>query len=450
MMIDLNKILRTQPKSTFKFDREERSWYLEKPHRIEYESISTLDDIHVETTLTELLRMTRLHWRGHKNQYLTERWNRCGLSPVEFQENFDDTIYEQQLTQRLGRGILTQTPLLEWVTLQEATEIFQVSYKVVNRWIREGKLHALQYKKGYRKLIFIDDSFLAIGLLNPKRSLSDNKHWLSARFRILEYEPTTNRYRKWMLPQASMERDFPHLYADEFIRSLLDTSVDSRHKKGLSMTVAEGELKKKYKTPYITADLDFYRVLRSRSRIRRLGRPPLRYFTTEEAAYYLRLSKLAIIKAVSSGRLTPLKTESGKHFIFEKETLLQFIGPSTNPLDQDKASQKICRWVDSEFKSEYTAKVQPESFTRSFLSERDFLLETYQIEKAYYELCSASLEFRANNLFFYNQLFPPENKETYRSDALLNIARYKPPLIKKSPEKKRKPEKERKLVNSPL
>ena len=424
-MEDMNKILRIQPKTLLQFNREHRYPFFGKADRIDYESMEPLDEIQVLTTLSELKRLKHLHWRNHQQQYLPQNWVNMSLTWADKQEHFDEVIYEQQLVQRLGRGILTQRPVLDWVTLQEASEIFQVNYKVVNRLIREGKLHALQYKKGHRKLIHIDEKFCSVGLETSSRSEEDNFQYLLSRLRALNFEPMTGRYRRWILPPSMVERLYPTLMTNRTIRSCLALEMSYSYKHRLSQNVSERELRK-YKTPHTRMDYDFFKTLKARSRIIFLGHPPLRYFTTEEAAFYLRLSKLAIIKAVSSGRLTPYKTDTGKHFIFEKKDLVKFIGPSTNPLDLNKESRKTIEWAEHQYACEFTSRVEPQSHSRSFLSENEILYESWMIKRAFRKLCSVSLPFRADNLHYHNMLFPQGLKSPFHSKACRDIQRYRP------------------------
>jgi excisionase family DNA binding protein len=424
-MEDLNKILGIQPKTLLQFNKEHGYPFFGKADRIDYESMEPLDEIQVETTLTELKKLKHLHWRNHQDQYLPANWVYSYCNWSDIQEHFDEVLYEQQLVQRLGRGILTQRPELEWVTLQEATEIFQVNYKVVNRLIREGKLNAVQYKKAHRKLIHIDGKFCNVGLEYSSRSEKDNLQYLLSRLRALYFDPMTKRYRDWRLPLSMIERIYPRMGTNRVIRSCLTMTLHPSYKRHLAEYVNEREIRK-YETPHIQMDYDFFSVLKARSRIIHLGHPPLRYFTTEEAAYYCRLSKLAIIKAVSSGRITPYKTDTGKHFIFEKKDLLKFIGPSTNPLDLDQQSRSTIEWVEHQYACEFTSKVQPQSSFRSFLSEKEILYESWMIKRAFGKLCAVSLPFRADNLHFHNMLFPQGLKSPFISRACLDIQRYRP------------------------
>jgi excisionase family DNA binding protein len=424
-MEDMNRIIGIQPKTLLQFNREHGYPFFGKADRIDYESMEPLDEIQVETTLSELKRITRSHWRNHQEQYLPGNWVYMGFTWAEAQEHFDEVVYEQQLLQRLGRGILTQRPELDWVRLQEATEIFQVNYKVVNRLIGEGKLNALQFKKKHRKLIHIDAKFCRVGLEYSSRSEEDNLQYLTSRLKTLNFEPMTGRYRRWRLPPSSIERIYPRIGLNRVTRSCLAMILDPSYKHHLAEYVNERELRK-YKTPHIKMDYDYFKALKARSKIIYLGRPPLRYFTTEEAAYYCRLSKLAIIKAVSSGRLTPYKTDTGKHFIFEKKDLIKFIGPSTNPLDHNKESRKTIEWVEHQYACEFTSNLEPQSPSRSFLSENEILYESWMIKRAFRKLCSVSLPFRADNLHYHNMLFPKGLKSPFSSRACQDIQRYRP------------------------
>lgn len=295
----------------------------------------------------------------------------------------------------------------------------------MNRLIREGKLNAVQYKKAHRKLIHIDGKFCNVGLEYSSRSEEDNLQYLLSRLRTLNFEPMTGRYKRWRLPLSLIERVYSEIFKNKVTRSCLEMTLHPSLKRHLAEYVNERELRK-YNTPHIQMDYDFFKVLRARSRIIYLGRPPLRYFTTEEAAHYCRLSKLAIIKAVSSGRLTPYKTDTGKHFIFEKKDLLKFIGPSTNPFDLDKQSRSTIQWVEHQYACEFTSRVQPQSSSRSFLSEKEILYESWMIKRAFGKLCSVSLPFRADNLHYHNMLFPQGLKSPFISRACLDIQRYRP------------------------
>lgn len=424
-MEDLNKILRIQPKTRLEFDKESRTFSFEKSYRINYDRMGPLDSIQVESTLSELKRRTRHYWRRRDEQYLPASWIKNGFTKEEIQENFDEAVYEQQLTQRLGRGILTQQPQLEWVSLQEATEIFRVNYKVVNRWISEGKLTVLQHKKGHRKLIYLDQGFYNIELGNIKRTFEDNLDWILARIGILMFEAKTKRYRRWKFPQSPIERIYPILFTKESIRVHMKNLGDERLFKTLAKRVGNRELRK-YRTAHISMDDDYFNALMARSRLIHVGRPPLRYFTTEEAAFYLRLTKLAIIKAVKAGRLTPFKTDTGKHFIFEKKQLLAFAGPSTNPFDLDERGKKTIEWVEANFFDEFKSLVPRLSRSRSFFTEAEKSFETWKIKKAFSRLCKVSLAYRAENLHFYKMLFPPEIKLPPNSRACTDIQSYTP------------------------
>lgn len=436
-MIGLDEILGIQPKTQLKYDKKERYPYFEKAPPIDYSSMEPFDECHLISTLTELKRLTRISWLSYENQYMPGSWAYGGFGAEEVQQNLDEIIYEQQLTQRVGRGILTQTPPLEWVSLQEASDIYGVNYKVVNRWIREGKLQVLQHKKGHRKLIYLDKSFILVGACFLKGSIEDNYQRVWARIRILFFEAKTGRYRRWKLPPSNIERNYTKLYMGKFIRSQLVRNINNSQNYQLKQSVHEGELKK-YPTPSIPEDVYYYNALRSRFKVIHLGRPSLRYFTTEEAAFYLRLSKQAIIKAVATGRLTPMKTDTGKHFIFEKKTLLAFIGPSTNPIHLDEQSIQTLTWVEKNFASEFSGIIPPTSQARSFFTEREILFETWYIKKSFNKLCSVSPTFRAENLHYYNMIFHPEANQYPRPNALRKIARYQPPPKKRYPRKNEK------------
>ena len=124
-METLSIILRLQPKTRIIFNRKTRIFESSKARRIPYETLEPLNDILVESALSELKRQTRRTVQQKKNQYMPEKWNLTPWNEQELQENFDECIYEQQLTQRLGQGKLTQSPPLEWIDQKDATEIFQ-------------------------------------------------------------------------------------------------------------------------------------------------------------------------------------------------------------------------------------------------------------------------------------------------------------------------------------
>jgi hypothetical protein len=184
-------------------------------------------------------------------------------------------------------------------------------------------------------------------------------------------------------------------------------------------------------------DTRYCSILRTRRKALYLGRPPLRYFTTEEAAFYLRVSKQVIIKAVKVGQLTPLKTETGIHFFYEKKTLLQYAGPSTNPFEIDESSVQTREVVEQQHMSEFSNHLPSNSKSRIFLSEMDIKFEEYKIKKAFNQICEVSLDHRANNLHYYNFTFHPEAAKFCGNKILQEIERYIPPPTKAKPRKKR-------------
>ena len=135
-METLSIILRRQPKTRIVINRKTGIFESSKARRIPYDTLGPLDDIQVESALSELKRQTRRTGQQKKNQYMPENWNRTPWDEQEFQENFDESIYEQQLTQRLGQDKLTQRPPLEWISQKDATEIFQVQNEAINSAIQ--------------------------------------------------------------------------------------------------------------------------------------------------------------------------------------------------------------------------------------------------------------------------------------------------------------------------
>jgi len=111
-MEKLNSILRIQPKTTRVLNRKTRKYDIFKAKRIHYENREPLDEIQVETKLSDLERKTRQNKLLVKNQYMPDKWSVGGYDPKEFQENFDECIIYQQLVQRVGPGFLTQDPPL--------------------------------------------------------------------------------------------------------------------------------------------------------------------------------------------------------------------------------------------------------------------------------------------------------------------------------------------------
>jgi len=424
----IKQILRNQPKSSFAWDKKKRKHGLEKTDRIDYDRLWPLHEIDEMSALTKLKQSKRYDWRRQADQFLPPSWADFGFKQAEDQEIFDEAVYEQQLTQRVGRGILTQKPRLEWVTLQEASNIFQVNYKVVNRWIREDNLNTLQFKKGHRKLIRLNKRFYDT-LMNSRKS-SFNEYLMAALEMIAKFgfEPKTERYRHWKLPITDIERLFPSNFTDKQMRSAVVRPGEEAINGDLRREVDEGELKK-YQMPYTEFDSIYFDAILARSKAINFGLPPLRYFTTEEAAFYLRLSKLAILKAVDSGRLTPLKTTTGKHFIFEKKDILKFIGPSTDPIHVDEQDKKIFEWVQCEYGDEFSGTVPGNSKSRYFLSKEDKLIEKRKIVKAFNILTEVSFIYRVDNLGCYYQFFYSDVPLPPLSRACMLIQRYNPKKV---------------------
>jgi len=419
-MESLNNILRKQPKTRIVFNQKTGKFENFKAKRIPYEDMEPLDEIQVESALSELNRRTRRSDRQKKNQYLPENWNRIPWNEQEFQENFDECIYEQQLTQRLDPGKLTQKPPLEWISEKEATEIFKVNKEAVNCEIREGRLKVLQSAKTSQLLIYLDDAFFQMVFPNSKKTPEEKLHFIQKELKILDPKLKPQNYIKWILPRDLMKRPWPDLDSEKVGRAVLAWGDFNENVFKLFKKISEQD-KENSHLEYDDMDVNCIDTLWIRSITINLGTPPLRYFTIEEAAFYLRLEVLNLITAVHFGDLTPMKTGVGEHTIFEKEQLLAYAGPSSDPITAIENSKKTLRWVDEEFRAEFTGTVLPDSESRMFMSEEDIIAERKKIKESFVLLSEVSVSHRAQNLFFFNQLFNPNIKCLSIPQVLRNI-----------------------------
>lgn len=419
-METLNNILRKQPKTRIVFNRKTGNYENFKAKRIPYEDMEPLDEIQVESALSELHRRTRRTDRQKKNQYLPENWNRIPWNEQEFQENFDECIYEQQLTQRLDSAKLTQKPPLEWVTQKEATELFKVSKEALNREIREGGLKVLQSAKTSQLLIYLDDAFFQMVFPNSRKTPEEKLHIIQKELKILDPKLKPRNYIKWILPHDLMKRPWPDLDSEKVGRAVLACGDFNENVLKLFRKISERD-KENSHLQYNDMDVNCIDTLWIRSITINLGKPPLRYFTIEEAAFYLRFGVLNLITAVHYGDLTPMKTGVGEHTIFEKEQLLAYAGPSSDPITATENSKKTLKWVDEEFRAEFTGTVLPETESRMFMSEEDIIAERKKIKESFALLSEVSFAHRAQNLFFFNQLLHPNLQSPPIPMGLRNI-----------------------------
>ncbi|MBT4130689.1 MAG: hypothetical protein HOD43_04695 [Candidatus Marinimicrobia bacterium] len=422
-MEKLNSILRIQPKTTRVLNRKTRKYDIFKAKRIHYENREPLDEIQVETKLSDLERKTRQNKLLVKNQYMPDKWSVGGYDPKEFQENFDECIIYQQLVQRVGPGFLTQEPPLEWISLQEAMELCQVNEGEVNRWIDEGDLKVLQSEGSQHKLIYLDKDFYKLAFPKALKTPAENLRIIQTRMRSLKFKPSPRSYRKWVLPHSIVENLWQEVYSDLYSRSVLSREEDNKAFIETVMNVAEVELKN-FPSPYLNEDISYYNVLLVRAKSICLGKPTLRYFTTEEAAYYLRMSEYMLISDVNSGVLTPMKTDSSEHYIFEKQQLLAYAGPSSNPITANERSRETLAWVNKEFQPEFYGTIPPDAGSRVYLSKEDLKRERKKIIKAFVKLSSLSLQYREQNLIYFNQLLYPLAQEQKALEVLATFEKY--------------------------
>jgi hypothetical protein len=426
-METLNIILRLQPKTCIVFNRKTGIFESSKARRIPYDTLEPLNDILVESALSELKRQTRRTVQQKKNQYMPGKWNRTPWDEQELQENFDECIYEQQLTQRLDSDKLTQRPPLEWINQKEATEIFQVQHEAINSAIQSGKLKVLPGTKTQQMLIYLDDAFSQLVYPDSRNTPEDKLHQIKKEMRILNPKLKPQSYKKWILPRALIETLWPKSISKKFIRAVLARKDVNENVFKLFRNIA-GLKRENYSSPYDDMDASFYSALWVRSRTINLGKPPLRYFTIEEAAFYLRLQVLTLIMAVHSGDLTPMKTDVGHQWIFEKKHLLAYAGPSSNPITANENTKKTLRWVAEEFHTEFTGTVPPDSELRIYMLEEDIKCEEMKLKESLVQLASVSFLFRAKNLFLFNQLQDPKIGPTLVPGVLRSIETYIPKL----------------------
>lgn len=405
-METLNNILRIQPKTRIMYDRKTRRFGNRKAWRIPYEDREPLDNTLVESTLSELRRRTRRVTQPRKNQYMPSLWTRCVLNPHEQQEHFDECIYEQQLTQRLGPEVLTQQPPLEWISEKEASSLLQVNFDAVQRSIQEGRLKVLQRAAGQQMLIYLDQVLFDLAFPKSNKSQEQKSLRIQEKLSLLRAEIHSAKYEEWILAPVLIERIWPEIFVEKHARACLVRKEVAKEIFNTFRNIAALE-RGNYPVPYINLDDSYFNTLLSRADSIYLGKPPLRFFTTEEAAFYLRTKKQTIIDAIGSGELTPMKTGVGKQYIFEKQQLLAYAGPSSNPITATDSTEKILRWVAKEFHAEFTAMIPPEAESRMFMSEIDIECERKKIKESFILLTEVSFPHRAQNLFFFNQLLHP-------------------------------------------
>jgi len=419
-MESLNNILRIQPKTRIEFNPKSRYSESIKAKRIHYEKWEPLDNIQVESTLSELERRTRSNDHFRKNQYMPEKWSNGGRNARERQENFDECIYEQQLTQRLGPGIYTQQPQLEWISLQEALTVFRVKEKTVRLWIEEEKLKVLQRIKDQLILIYIDESFFKLFFPNSSKTSKEKIRFLRRKLKSVNPELRPQKYEKWFLPSVTTEIVWPEHFSDKFLRlQLANKEYDSKiFMQNRSIANVE---KENFPAPYHNLDVNYFNTLLKRSTVMYLGKPTLRYFTTQEAAWYLRINEQSLINAVKSEELTPMKTDLGEHYIFEKKQLLVFAGPSSNPITADESTQKTLAWLAAEFQADFSGTIPPDAESRVFLSEAALARERKKLKKSFIRLSEVSFPLRVQNLFFFNWLLNPKLKYFQVPKAMKDI-----------------------------
>ena len=422
-MESLYNILRIQPKTRIKFNPKTRCTESIKAKRIHYEKWEPLDNIEVESTLSELERRTRSNDHFRKNQYMPEKWSNGGHNARERQENFDECIYEQQLTQRLGPGTYTQEPPLEWISLQEALLVFHVKEETVRLWIEEEKLKVLHHAKYHLILIHIDESFFKLFFPNYSKTSKEKMRFLYRKLNSVNPDIKPQKYEKWFLPRVITEITWPKLFSKKFLRlELANKEYDSRlFKQHRSIANVEEE---NFPAPYHDLDVNYFRLLLERSIVMYLGKPTLRYFTTQEAAWYLRISEQTLINAVKSEELTPMKTDQGEHYIFEKKQLLAFAGPSSNPIMADESTRKTLAWLAAEFQADFSGTIPPDAESRVFMSEEDLARERKKLKKSFIRLSEVSFLFRVQNLYFFNWLLYPKVNAYRQLKVLKDIEIY--------------------------
>ncbi|NQU65963.1 MAG: hypothetical protein HQ517_17005, partial [SAR324 cluster bacterium] len=221
------------------------------------------------------------------------------------------------------------------------------------------------------------------------------------------------------------ERNWTKISAKKKARANLVTMEANANSFNFARNIAEVEMKN-FPVPYRDSDEDYFRTLLVRSKIIHLGKPTLRYFTTEEAAWYLRIPAQVLRAAVISGALTALKTDMGQYYVFEKEQLLGFAGPSNNPLTMDDSTEKTLAWVAAEFQAEFYGNIPPDAASRDFMPKEDLMLEIKKLKQAFIRLSEVSFAHRAQNLTFFNQLLYPKFKHPKIPKALKNINSFTP------------------------
>ena len=426
-METLSIILRNQPKTRIVINRKTGIFESSKASRIPYDTLDPLEDILVESALSELKSQTRRTVQQKKNQYMPEKWNRTPWNEQELQENFDESIYEQQLTQRLGQDKLTQRPPLEWISQKEATEIFQVQNDAINSAIQSGKLKVLQRAKTQQMLIYLDDAFSQLVYPDSRNTPEEKLHQIKKEMRTLNPKLKPQSYKKWILPRALIETLWPKSISKKLIRAVLARKDVNENIFKLFRNIA-GLKRENHPSPYDDLDVSYYNTLWVRLRTLNLGKPPLRYFTIEEAAFYLRLEIVILLLAVHSGDLTPMKTDEGHQWIFEKKHLLAYAGPSSNPITANENTKKTPRWVAEEFHTEFTGSVPPDSELRMYMSEEDIKCEEMKLRDSLVQLATVSFLFRGKKLFLFNQLQDPKIGPTLIPGVLRSIETYIPKL----------------------
>ena len=426
-METLSIILRNQPKTRIVINRKTGIFESSKASRIPYDTLDPLEDILVESALSELKSQTRRTVQQKKNQYMPEKWNRTPWNEQELQENFDESIYEQQLTQRLGQDKLTQRPPLEWISQKEATEIFQVQNDAINSAIQSGKLKVLQRAKTQQMLIYLDDAFSQLVYPDSRNTPEEKLHQIKKEMRTLNPKLKPQSYKKWILPRALIETLWPKSISKKLIRAVLARKDVNENIFKLFRNIA-GLKRENHPSPYDDLDVSYYNTLWVRLRTLNLGKPPLRYFTIEEAAFYLRLEIVILLLAVHSGDLTPMKTDEGHQWIFEKKHLLAYAGPSSNPITANENTKKTPRWVAEEFHTEFTGSVPPDSELRMYMSEEDIKCEEMKLKDSLVQLATVSFLFRGKKLFLFNQLQDPKIGPTLIPGVLRSIETYIPKL----------------------
>ena len=271
--------------------------------------------------LSLALDYTRQDYWQRSSNFLTGGWLKGG-SREALQQRFIAAIHYQQVVQRLGSGILTQKPSLEWVTRGEAEVLMGCHSNVFNRYRDQDVLEVIQRQHRGRVLVRLNFALIRRALEFSHYSRSENLTRIRRFLNSRRFKPSSKRYRDWRLSDPVNLKAVQAITVNKKMRRAVRESEMMRQIPG-----QEAHFYRQYndqESGNILSDIEFFHMHEQKIRAAHWEPPPLLYFTTEEAAYYLRVSTKTIHEAVKAEKLNTRHTVGCGNYMFEKHDLLSY------------------------------------------------------------------------------------------------------------------------------